>query len=363
MNQDMNNINNTNINQVPNNVPFTPINTTNINGPQVVQSAPVTGTEQQVINPTPAVTAMPTANIQSTPEQTPMTPEVNNSALNIMSGTPQPIPDAQPQIVIPQVGELPVEQQTITPTPTAQPQPTTTNNEATNFTIPNAEQTPSTPQPVPSVTEQVSAPVEEELYKEKKKVPVLVIIAGIFVIIGIVYYIFVFPKLMNGGESTTPEQQTPANTTTENDTRTAWEKYASLRGEQVSTIKDINGGFRILADTETYYVFKDNSFNMYQSVNNLEDNYTEGTLTVSKGKEFAMTAGIDETKLADFEDGDIYTLVMTPTKEVTNGETKTDLTEEWTQIWILKDHSTEGIEAEVLNITQPTTSNYVKISD
>ena len=355
MNQDINNLNN----QVPTGTPVTPAAPVGINSvtpPQPVPAPTVLPTEQVTTTiPTEPINVVPEPPVQNTtlvePQPTTIatpTPEPpveqSNGALNIM-GTQQPAPVTEPTPVGPVATSFPTE-------PTV--------NSSVNG-LPN-EQTIT---PTPTTSSIPDEPVEQE----KKKVPALVIVAVIFIIIGIVYYIVVFPKLMNKGNTTTNEQTNNGENTGE--VTNNWEQYASLRGDQIGTTKNMNGAFRILSDAETYWVFGDTEFTMYQSVNNLTDNYTQGTSEIKKGKAEAITAGIDETTLdtlisesnGTITEEDIYTLIMTPTKEVTNGATNTEIGQTWTQIWILKNHGTEGIEAQVINIEQPTTTYYVKVSD
>lgn len=154
-----------------------------------------------------------------------------------------------------------------------------------------------------------------------------------------------------------------------------WNRYSSLRSGKLGENKSINGGWRILSSSETYWKFEDGKFWWYKSVNDLNDNYWYGTTKIYTGKEGLTVAGLDESRLDKITSNtsgkvtanDVYTIVLTPTKIISNGIDKSDTNipagTTWTYVWILVDHETEGIEAQVLNIGNYNTSYYVKIED
>lgn len=154
-----------------------------------------------------------------------------------------------------------------------------------------------------------------------------------------------------------------------------WNRYSELRTGNLGKVKSINGGWRILSDSETYWKFENGQFWWYKSVNDLNDNYWYGTTQVLTGKAGLTVAGIDESKLDTIVSNssgnvivnDVYTIVCTPTKIISGGVDKSDTNipegTTWTYVWILVDHGAEGIEAQVLNTGNYDTSYYVKIAD
>lgn len=154
-----------------------------------------------------------------------------------------------------------------------------------------------------------------------------------------------------------------------------WNMYSDLREGDLGKINDINGGWRVLSESETYWEFKDGEFWWYKSVNDLDDNYWYGTTEVLTGKDGLNEAGLDESSVDEIvskssgnvTEDDIYTVVCTPTKIISGGVDKssTNIPKDttWTYVWILVDHGDEGIEAQVLNTGTYETSYYVKIAD
>lgn len=154
-----------------------------------------------------------------------------------------------------------------------------------------------------------------------------------------------------------------------------WNRYSELRKGNLGKIKSINGGWRILDDSEEYWKFKNGQFWWYKSCNDLNDNYWYGTTQILNGKSGLAVAGIDESKLDTIVSNssekitvnDVYTIVCTPTKIISGGVDKSDTNitkgKTLTYIWILVDHRAEGIEAQVLNKRSYDTSYYVKIAD
>ena len=340
MNQDMNNQNPT---------PINPVNPTNING---VQPQPAEPVQNQMTGMPNTNQPMPTSQPDAiSPQQLNMMGAENNVTpqTNIISEGPQA--SSMPQMNIQQ--------------PEPAPAPTPINNGISNLISQNSEQ-PNTTNGLPNqpVNNVQNTNTYFEPEKEKKKVPVLVIIAIICIIFAAVYYFLIYPTMFNNNNNTntTPVEETTTTVTT------TWDKYASLRTGDLGTQKTITGAYRILSDDETYITLTETEFTIYQSKNNLSDNYTQGTLTVSKGKEAANNAGLDTDSIISDSEGlitedDFYTLTMNTVKEVTNGEEKIGLNQDYTQVWILKSHGTEGIESQVINIDQPVTTYYVKVSD
>lgn len=159
------------------------------------------------------------------------------------------------------------------------------------------------------------------------------------------------------------------------DSLSNWNRYSDLRSGDLGKSKSMNGGWRILSDSETYWKFEDGEFWWYESVNNLSDNYWYGTTQVLTGKAGLAVAGIDEGKLdtiisnssGNVTADDVYTIVCTPTKIISGGvdksETNIPAGTTWTYVWIIVDHGADGIEAQVLNTENYSTSYFVKITD
>lgn len=54
-------------------------------------------------------------------------------------------------------------------------------------------------------------------------------------------------------------------------------KFSNLRTGNLGKNKNLPGGWRVLANTESYWKFTENEFWLYKSVNDLNDNYWQGT--------------------------------------------------------------------------------------
>lgn len=157
------------------------------------------------------------------------------------------------------------------------------------------------------------------------------------------------------------------------DTMSNWNTYKSARSGDLGTKKTIEGGWRMLSNSEEYWTFKNGEFYFYKSVNNLNDNYYQGTYKVYTGKTGAAKVGIEGSKIDSIvaknkgiKETDIYTLILTPKKIISGGEDKSSTnlgTEDWQYVWILVDHGKEGIEGQILNVKTADTSYYVKIKD
>lgn len=157
------------------------------------------------------------------------------------------------------------------------------------------------------------------------------------------------------------------------DTMSNWNTYQSARSGDLGTNKTIEGGWRILANSEEYWTFKDGEFYYYKSVNDLNDNYYQGTYKVYTGKTGASKVGIEEsriesivTKNKGIKESDIYTLILTPKKIISGGVDKSETNlgkEDWNFVWILVDHGKEGIEGQQMNVKTGDTGYFVKIKD
>lgn len=157
------------------------------------------------------------------------------------------------------------------------------------------------------------------------------------------------------------------------DTMSNWNTYKSARSGNLGTKKTIEGGWRILANSEEYWTFKNGEFYYYKSVNDLNDNYYQGTYKVYTGKTGASKVGIEESKVESIvtknkgiKESDIYTLILTPKKIISGGVDKSSTNlgdEDWHMVWILVDHGKEGIEGQMLNVKTADTSYFVKIKD
>lgn len=159
------------------------------------------------------------------------------------------------------------------------------------------------------------------------------------------------------------------------DSMSNWNRYSSLRTGNLGKVSYITGGWRILSDSETYWEFKNGEFYWYKSVNDLNDNYWYGTTKILTGKEGLKSVGLDESKVDNIVSrsngsvtaNDIYAIICTPTKIISNGEDKSatniPANSKWNYVWIVVDHGTEGIEAQVVNVDTAETTYYVKIKD
>ena len=157
------------------------------------------------------------------------------------------------------------------------------------------------------------------------------------------------------------------------DTMSNWNTYKTARSGELGSKKTIEGGWRILANSEEYWTFKKGEFYYYKSVNDLNDNYYQGTYKVYTGKTGAAKVGIESSKIDNvvaknkgIKETDIYTLILTPKKIISGGEDKSSTnlgSEDWHMVWILVDHGKEGIEGQMLNVKTADTSYYVKVKD
>lgn len=155
----------------------------------------------------------------------------------------------------------------------------------------------------------------------------------------------------------------------------AWNRYSDLRGSDLGKLPNITGGFRILGDSEIYWEFKNDEFWFYKSVNDLNDNYWYGKIEFLTEKEELDSFGLNENKVnsiisyskGSITEDDIYAMVLTPTKIISDGEDKssTNIPEnaKWKRVWIIIDHDEEGIEAQVLDMDTNDTGYFVKVKD
>ena len=156
------------------------------------------------------------------------------------------------------------------------------------------------------------------------------------------------------------------------DSMSNWNRYSSLRSGNLGNNKVLTGGWRILDDDEQYWEFTSNSFRWYKSVNDLNDNYWEGSIEILKGRAGFKEVGIKESKFDDILKkgatyNDIYTVVMTPTKIISGGVDKSSTNikdgQKFRQIWIIVDHGSQGIEGQVYDVDSNSIGYFVKIKD
>ncbi len=158
------------------------------------------------------------------------------------------------------------------------------------------------------------------------------------------------------------------------DSMSNWNKYSDLRSGTLGKKVTINGGWRILENSEEYWEFKDGKFWWYKSVNNLNDNYYYGTTKIATGLKGLKSVGLDEENLKNVlsssngkvSQNDIYAIICTPTKLISDGQDKSSTISEETklkEVWIIINHNDEGIEGQTLNLNTYGTSYYVKIKD
>ena len=153
-----------------------------------------------------------------------------------------------------------------------------------------------------------------------------------------------------------------------------WNRYSSLRSGDLAKKPVLEGGWRILSDSENYWYFKNGEFWWYKSYTDLQDNYWYGTVKVYKGKEGLTKIGIDKDKLdiltsntnGRINEDNVYSIILTPKKIISNGEDKssTNITgDDWHFVWVIVDHGSDGIEAQTGNIDTGDAYYYVKIKD
>lgn len=153
-----------------------------------------------------------------------------------------------------------------------------------------------------------------------------------------------------------------------------WNMYKDVRSGSLGKKKVLEGSWRKLSSSTDYWVFKNNKFSWYKDYNDLSDNYWEGTYSVLKGKDGLKSVGLDESKVESIvasskgktSSDDIYTVVMKPSKIISGGVDKSSTnisSDDWKYVFILVDHGSEGIEAQVLNVNTYETHYLVKVKD
>ena len=153
-----------------------------------------------------------------------------------------------------------------------------------------------------------------------------------------------------------------------------WNIYSDARRGSLGTQKSIEGEWRILSSSEVYWVFKGNEFYWYKSFNDLNDNYWYGTYEKYIGKEGFKKLGLDPNTLDGLivngrkvEESDVYALILTPKKIITDGEDKSDTNiadnSTWNQLWVIVDHGEEGLEGKQVSIDDNSEKFYVKVKD
>lgn len=155
---------------------------------------------------------------------------------------------------------------------------------------------------------------------------------------------------------------------------TNWNRYSSSRQGAAGVKKDINGEWKLLGDSDGYWIFKNNEFWWYKSQSDLNDNYWYGSTKILTGREGIKSVGLSEdnfNQLLANNSGkvnadNIYTIIFTPSKIISNGVDKSSTNingEDWQMVWIIVDHGSDGLEAQVLNVKNQDTSYYVKYKD
>ncbi|MBR2744538.1 MAG: hypothetical protein IKE01_04510 [Clostridia bacterium] len=158
------------------------------------------------------------------------------------------------------------------------------------------------------------------------------------------------------------------------DAMSNWNRYSSSRQGASGMRKDINGEWKVLSSSDSYWVFKNNEFWWYKSQKDLNDNYWYGKTRIMTGKEGIKAVGLSEDNYnrmiannsGKVSENNIYTIIFTPSKIISDGTDKssTNITgEDWHMVWILVDHGSDGLEAQVLNVKNQETSYYVKYKD
>ena len=133
-----------------------------------------------------------------------------------------------------------------------------------------------------------------------------------------------------------------------------WDEYSNLRKGSLGKKLD-----------------KNNEYYKYDSLNNKEDNYEYGKVTIEKGTDGLSKFGISSSELEQFSNmhianisvDNIYILTCAPSKIVVDGEVNEIEDEERLELWILIDHSKEGIQAVNVDTDTQELVSYVKTKD
>ncbi len=153
-----------------------------------------------------------------------------------------------------------------------------------------------------------------------------------------------------------------------------WNIYSSARSGSLGSQRNIEGEWRILSNSEVYWVFRGNEFYWYQSFNNFNDNYWYGTYENYTGKEALKKLGLDPNQLDSLmankkglKESDVYALILTPKKIIVEGEDKssTNIPEgsTWNYLWVIVDHGEEGLEGQQANVYDGSENFFVKVKD
>lgn len=150
-----------------------------------------------------------------------------------------------------------------------------------------------------------------------------------------------------------------------------WNKYSNLRKGDLGKKVEITGEYRILSEKEDYVVIKNGEYYKYSSVNNKEDNYEYGSVTISNGIDGLEKVGIDSEEIdqifnmniGNISVDNVYITTYTPEEKVVNGIDVVDTVDERTEVWVLVDHGREGIQAINIDIENQEFSSYVKVKD
>ena len=154
-----------------------------------------------------------------------------------------------------------------------------------------------------------------------------------------------------------------------------WNRYSDLRQDTRARKNVLNGSYRILADTTSFWIFKNGKFWWYRSEEQLDDNYWYGTYSVKTGKKGLKSVGLDEKNVdkilkeaqGKITEDDIYSITMVPKQIIFDGVDKSDTNvragTKWRFVWILIDHGVDGVEAQVFNADTFDVSYFVKVND
>lgn len=154
----------------------------------------------------------------------------------------------------------------------------------------------------------------------------------------------------------------------------AWNMYASARdGETLGKKINLNGTWKQLSDDSMAWKFKDGEFWYYESYEVTNDNYWYGTYEIYTGQDGVDKVGGASTAkaIADSSKGtvtedSIYGVILKPTKIIMDGEDKSEEMisgNSWKYAWILVNHGSDGIEAQITNMNQASVYYYFKTQD
>ena len=147
-----------------------------------------------------------------------------------------------------------------------------------------------------------------------------------------------------------------------------WELYSNLRKDRLGKNINLDGGWRILDDSNKYIEFRGDKYYIFDDIKKKGDNYSSGTYSL-------LSLEINDERIKNAVEGvdglivqnNFYLIRFNQNKLIINKEDKSDsiVNNSFNQLWLLVDHDEEGIEAIVIdydNINEENTY-YFKLVD